>query len=79
MATTDERSPGKGVASIPKLAFSIEEAMAATSIGRTKLYEDINSGLLRARKHGRKTLILAEDLAAYLAALPALKVRKIDD
>lgn len=79
MAPTDERSPGKGVASVPKLAFSIDEAMAATSFGRQALYDDINSGLLIARKRGPRTIILAEDLAAYLAALPALKVRKIDD
>jgi hypothetical protein len=63
---------------VPKLAFSIEEAMAATSFGRQALYDDINSGLLIARKRPR-TIILAEDLAAYLTALPALKVRKIDD
>jgi hypothetical protein len=79
MAAPDNHPTGRGIASVPKLAFSIEEAMASTSIGRTKLYDDINSGLLNARKHGRKTLILADDLAAYLAALPAFKVHSTDD
>jgi hypothetical protein len=53
--------------------------MAATSFGRQTLYDDINSSLLIARKRGPRTIILGEDLAAYLAALPALEVRKIDD
>jgi hypothetical protein len=75
MVSTDEKSPGKGVATIPKLAFSIEEAMAATSFGRQAIYDDINSGLLIARRRGSRTIILAEDLAAYLAALPAFKAR----
>lgn len=52
------------------LAYSIEGAIAASRLGRTKLYEAIKTGRLRARKHGRRTLILKEDLTAFLHALP---------
>lgn len=58
---------------IPRLAFTIAEAVEATSISRTLLYEDIASGLLIARKRGTKTIILTENLIAYLAALPAVR------
>lgn len=53
-----------------KLAYTVNEACAATGIGRTSLYEEIRAGKLVARKRGATTLILAIDLDAYLAALP---------
>lgn len=53
-----------------KLAYSIREAAAAGAGSRTKLYEAIKSGALRAKKRGRSTIILAADLARYLEALP---------
>jgi len=59
-----------------KLAYSIPEAVAATSFGKTVLYEDIAAGILPARKRGNRTIILAEDLKAYLAALPAVETKQ---
>jgi len=53
-----------------KLAYSIEEAVEVTGIGRSSLYLDIAAGRLVARKRGTRTIILTADLAAYLAALP---------
>jgi excisionase family DNA binding protein len=50
-------------------ALSIEETRAVTGIGRTKLYEAINSGELRARKLGKRTLILQSDLESFLSKL----------
>jgi len=58
-------------AAIPKLAYTVDEVTAATGIGRSSIYEDLSAGLLKARKRGRTTIILAEDLAAWLAAMPA--------
>lgn len=55
--------------SVPKLAYSIKEAIEATSIGRTKLYEllaDPNCPLTAVRVGGR-TLIPAESLRALIA------------
>ena len=53
-----------------KLAYSIREAVAAGAGSRTKLYEAIAAGTLKARKRGRSTVILAADLAQYLESLP---------
>jgi excisionase family DNA binding protein len=55
------------------LSYSIAEARSVTGLGRTTLYEAIRSGKLRARKHGRRTLILRSDLADWLATLPTVK------
>ena len=53
-----------------KLAYSIREAVEAGAGSRTKLYEAIAAGTLKARKRGRSTVILAADLAQYLESLP---------
>jgi excisionase family DNA binding protein len=52
------------------LAYSVEGAAAAARLGRTKIFEAIKAGRLRARKDGRRTVILKEDLTAFLRALP---------
>lgn len=52
-----------------QLSFSIEEVCAATGLGRTKIYEAIGSGILPAKKWGKRTLILKADLEAFLAGL----------
>ena len=54
-----------------KLAFHISDAVAAGAGSRSEIYEALRRGDLKARKRGRRTIILREDLAAYLAALPA--------
>jgi excisionase family DNA binding protein len=54
----------------PVLSYTIPEAVKATGIGKTSLYAEIKAGKLVARKRGSQTLILAEDLRSYLAALP---------
>ncbi len=58
------------------LAHSIDEACARSGIGRTALYELINTGQLPARKRGRRTLILDEDLVRCVQSLPPLIVKQ---
>jgi len=53
-----------------KFGFTVEEAVRVAGIGRSKLYEAMRDGLLQARKFGRRTIILREDLLRFLAALP---------
>jgi excisionase family DNA binding protein len=48
------------------LAYSIAEACALTSVGRTTLYTAIKNGDLKIHKVGRRTLITANDLVAWL-------------
>lgn len=51
-------------------AFTVAEFLNWARIGRTKAYKEIESGRLKTRKLGRKTLILREDAQAWLNALP---------
>jgi excisionase family DNA binding protein len=52
------------------MAFTIEEAGLVSRIGRNSLYLAVQTGALRARKLGKKTLILRDDLRAWLESLP---------
>jgi excisionase family DNA binding protein len=58
------------------LGLSIAQAVRASGVGRTTLYEEIKAGRLRAVKRGRRTLILADDLKQWLGALPTLKTEQ---
>ncbi len=51
-----------------KLAYSIPEAAAAVSIGRSKIYALIAEGRLETRKIGKRTVIPAASLIRLLEA-----------
>ncbi|MDX1063889.1 helix-turn-helix domain-containing protein [Sinorhizobium medicae] len=53
-----------------KLGVHIEEAVDISGVGRTSLYAAIKDGRLKARKSGRRTIILIDDLKKFLGALP---------
>jgi excisionase family DNA binding protein len=55
-----------------KIAYSIAEAVRASGMSRSAIYLALKSGDLRGVKLGRRTLVRHEDLAAYIARLPAL-------
>jgi excisionase family DNA binding protein len=59
-------------APVERAAYSIPEVLTKIGVGRDKLYELIRSGQLPARKVGRRTLIVASDLEAFLKALPVI-------
>jgi excisionase family DNA binding protein len=52
------------------IAVTIPDAVKATGMSRSALYEALKRGDLTARKAGRRTLISFADLEAYLASLP---------
>lgn len=52
------------------ITVTISEAVKATGMSRTSIYEALKRGDLTARKAGRRTLIAFADLEAYLASLP---------
>jgi excisionase family DNA binding protein len=52
-----------------KLAYAIADLPELVSLGRSHLYEEIRAGRLRTVKAGRRTLVLAEDLRAWLLSL----------
>lgn len=56
------------------VAFTISEAVAASKVSRSELYRAMSRGDLVAKKNGRKTLILRDDLTRYLASLPDFAV-----
>jgi excisionase family DNA binding protein len=55
------------------LAYSIAEACAAARAGRTSIYAAIRDGALIARKRGRKTIILSDDLRRWVESHPPIK------
>lgn len=59
----------------PKPAYTVDEFMTAFGIRRTKTYEEINAGRLKARRAGGRTLIAREDAEAWLASLPIVEAR----
>lgn len=56
-----------------KLAYCVNEIPAYVPVGRTKIFAAIRDGHLVARKLGHRTLVLDEDLRAWLAGLPAAR------
>ena len=54
-------------------AISIEEFCRRYSLGRTKVYEEIKLGRLRARKIGRRTIVTQDDAENWLQHLPPMK------
>jgi excisionase family DNA binding protein len=59
-----------------QLAYTIAEVCIVGRTGRTSIYDAINKGELQARKRGRRTLILADELRRWLESLPAVEPKR---
>lgn len=55
-----------------KVAYTISEAVKATGLSRSFLYEAMRRGELVARKAGSRTVIAGADLERYIAQLPTV-------
>ena len=53
------------------IMLTVPDAVSASGMSRSALYEALRRGDLMARKAGRRTLIARTDLEAFLANLPA--------
>jgi excisionase family DNA binding protein len=58
---------------LPFVAYPVNEAAKLIGLGRTKLYEAISDGSLRAVKLGRRTLVPADALQQFVDALPVVR------
>lgn len=56
------------------LALTINEAIAVSKMSRSEIYRAFHRGDLAAKKQGRRTLILRDELVRYLSALPNLQI-----
>ena len=56
-----------------EIAISIIEAARRAGVSRSSIYEAIGGGQLAVRKCGRRSLVLVEDLKAWISALPEAK------
>jgi excisionase family DNA binding protein len=58
------------------VSLSIPEAVKASGIGRTTLFDLIKTGRLPAKKLGARTIILRSDLEAFVVNLPSRVANK---
>lgn len=56
-------------------AYTVKDVLHLTGMGRTKFYKLVNSGDLKARKLGARTVVLAEYLDAWLKGLPSYPLK----
>lgn len=52
---------------LEKLSYSVAEAVQATSLGRSRIYQLMRSGVLRSSRVGRRTLIDGASLRSLIS------------
>jgi len=78
MDTTDvqRRTKTDGRASsIEPLALSIRAAVAVSGLSRSAIYREAGVGNIKLLKLGRTTLVEMKSVRAFLAGLPAARIR----
>ncbi|WP_291388706.1 helix-turn-helix domain-containing protein [Devosia sp.] len=56
------------------LALTLDQVIERSGIGRSMIFKAMREGKLRARKSGRRNIILYADLMKYLESLPVREV-----
>jgi hypothetical protein len=65
MLAQDDQPSSSRIAQLPE-AYTVAGALAASGIGKTKLYEELNSGRLKSFVLCGRRLIMREDLLNWL-------------
>lgn len=75
MLSIDAADTGSVVAvgSVAPIAYDTDGAVDASGLGRSTIITAMDTGKLIARKSGRRTVILHDDLIAFLRTLPPRK------
>ncbi len=55
---------------VTPMCFTIDEVTKLIGLGRTRVYQEINSGRLSAVKSGKRTLIARSAIEEWLHKLP---------
>jgi excisionase family DNA binding protein len=58
---------------LTKFAYGLDEVSELIGLGRSTLYLEVRAGRLRLAKVGKTSIVLAEDLAEFIAGLRAGK------
>jgi len=53
-----------------QIMMTVAQAVQASGLSRSGIYEAMSKGALTGRKHGQKTMIMRDDLEKYLNDLP---------
>lgn len=56
-----------------KLAYTVNETLDLLSIGRTKFYAEVKEGRIKTAKVGKKTLVLASEIQAFLDRIASVR------
>ena len=57
---------------LDKPLYTVQEASNLLRVGKTKFYEELAAGRIKAVKSGQRTLVTAQAVKDWIAALPAI-------
>ncbi|WP_298283649.1 hypothetical protein [Acidocella sp.] len=57
-----------------EFALTVENAVKASGLARSRIYLLLGEGKLEAKKAGKRTLIMADSLRRYLESLPPAEI-----
>lgn len=55
---------------------TVKDWCLITGSNRNRFYDELKSGRLKARKYGRRTIVLREDFEAWLKSFPPFEQEK---